>query len=111
MAYRTIRYHVADGVAVITLDRPDRLNAFTPDMRLDLVAAFDEVDADDAVRVVIVTGEGRAFCAGADLAGGTSSFDHGDQTSARQPDPDSGGLLTLRIFRCLKPVIAAINGP
>jgi enoyl-CoA hydratase/carnithine racemase len=111
MAYSTIRYDVADGIAVITLHRPDRLNAFTPDMRLDLLAAFDEVDADDAVRVVIVTGEGRAFCAGADLAGGTSSFDHGDQTSALQPDPDSGGLVTLRIFRCLKPVIAAINGP
>lgn len=118
--YETIDYAVADRIATITLDRPDRLNAFTVQMQRDLCAAFDAIDADDDVRVVIVTGRGRGFCAGADLGGGGDTFNTdaaaGDgAVSGGGPDPmdhrDEGGLVTLRIFRCTKPVIAAINGP
>lgn len=105
MEYTTIAYGVADGVATITLDRPDRLNAFTEEMGDELIAAFDRIDADDDVRAVVVTGRGRGFCAGADLEGG-GRFDYGDEDRR-----DGGGLVTLRIYDCLKPVIAAINGP
>ncbi len=123
MACEQIRYDVADGIATITLDRPDKLNAFTPTMMRELIAAFDAVDADDAVRCVIVTGEGRAFCAGADLSAGAKTFDYENRGDTSPVGPngelryysesarDGGGRLTLRIFECLKPVIAAINGP
>jgi enoyl-CoA hydratase/carnithine racemase len=108
-AFEHITYAVADHVATITLNRPDKLNAFTPTMALELIAALDVVDADDAVRAVVVTGAGRGFCAGADLSGGgdTFSYAEGDEAAHR----DGGGLVTLRIFECLKPVIGAINGP
>jgi len=112
MEYTQIAYEVGDGVATITLDRPDRMNAFTPTMMQELVDAFDRADADDDVRVVIVTGRGRAFCAGADLGGGASTFDaSATGGSRRQGVPrDMGGRVTLRIFECTKPVIAAMNG-
>ncbi len=111
----------ADRIATITLNRPDRMNAFNAQMRADLVAAFDITDADDAVRAVIVTGAGRAFCAGADLANAAKTFDYASRADAlreaarvRTPDGDvyrdGGGLTTLRIFRSVKPVIAAVNG-
>jgi enoyl-CoA hydratase/carnithine racemase len=103
------RYEVADGIATITLSRPDRLNAFTPVMRDELVRIFDEVTRDDAVRVAIVTGEGRAFCAGADLGSGGGTFDRGARRLSEYRD--GGGEVALAIFRCRKPVIAAINGP
>lgn len=120
MTYEFIRYDVRNGIATITLNRPDRLNAVTFAMVDELIAAFDEVDADDDVRGVIVTGEGRGFSAGADLTGGNTFgkrqppeqpgadgvLDYSDQNSR-----DRGGVLTLRIFACLKPVVAAINGP
>ena len=112
MEHTQIAYEVDDGVATITLDRPDRLNAFTPTMMKELIDAFDRVDADDDVRAVIVTGRGRAFCAGADLGGGAKTFD-ADAKGERRRDTiprDSGGRVTLRIFECTKPVIAAING-
>ena len=113
MAYEQIITETADGVLTITLNRPDKLNAFTPRMMHELIDAFDHADSDDAVRVVIVTGAGRAFCAGADLSGGSGTFDH---TQSGEPDTvdthrDGGGLVTLRIFESKKPVIAAINGP
>jgi len=111
MTYTTIDYQVDGAVATITLDRPDRLNAFNLDMYSDLLNALDEVDADDAVRALIVTGRGRGFCAGADLGGGSRTFDHGDAPPGRHAPRDAGGIVSLRIFRCLKPVIAAINGP
>lgn len=117
MEFAAIRYDVDNGVATITLNRPDKLNAYNRDMGREIIAAFDEVDRDDAVRAVIVTGAGRAFCAGADLSGGAKTFDYaarGSLTSADLSDDsarDGGGRLTLRIFECLKPVIAAINGP
>ncbi len=123
MDYEQIRYAVSDGIATITLNRPDKLNAFTAQMMHEMIDAFDRVDADDDVRAVIVTGEGRAFCAGADLSGGAKTFDYenrgddspvgpnGELRYSSESARDGGGRLTLRIFECLKPVIAAINGP
>ncbi|HEY2189474.1 MAG TPA: crotonase/enoyl-CoA hydratase family protein [Caldimonas sp.] len=115
----TTRYDVADGIATITLYRPDKLNAYNGQMRTEIAALFDEADADDAVRAVIVTGAGRAFCAGADLSSGGDTFDR----NAPQHQPyleklrtesgvyrDGGGTNTLRIYESLKPVIGAING-
>ncbi|RDK09192.1 crotonase/enoyl-CoA hydratase family protein [Cupriavidus lacunae] len=111
-SFETLRYAVEDGVATITLHRPDQFNAFTAQMMHELIAAFDATDADDNVRAVIVTGSGRAFCAGADLSGGSSTFDFEKRYGA-SPDTahrDGGGRVSLRIFRSLKPVIAAVNG-
>ncbi|MEO8966893.1 MAG: crotonase/enoyl-CoA hydratase family protein [Solirubrobacteraceae bacterium] len=108
-----ILVQVTDRVMEITLNRPDRLNAWTPRMGHELIAALDAADADDGVRAVIVTGAGRGFCAGADLAGGGDTFDSSRRTGAdgdRMPR-DGGGELTLRVFECTKPVIAAVNGP
>jgi len=118
LTFETLLYAVDDGIATITLNRPEKLNAFTAEMMAEMIAAFDLTDADDDVRAVIVTGAGRAFCAGADLSAGAATFDH--RASA---DPirvaarlggvqrDGGGRLTLRIYDSLKPVIAAVNGP
>lgn len=125
--FETVRLETdADGIATITLDRPDRLNAFNRTMLDDLVAAFDATDADDAVRAVVMTGSGRAYCAGADLAAGGATFDYeqrggwsgGDSPvradgSVDWSNPavrDGGGILSLRIFASRKPVIGAING-
>lgn len=115
----TTHYNVKQGIATITLNRPDKLNAYNPQMREELLALFDETDADDNVRVVVITGAGRGFCAGADLSSGGSTFDRkagsGDPSreSLRVGDVyrDGGGTNTLRIFESLKPVIGAINGP
>jgi Enoyl-CoA hydratase (EC 4.2.1.17) len=129
--FETIRLSVSEGIATIELHRPDRLNAFTGRMMQELIAAFDATDGDDAVRAVIVTGAGRAFCAGADLSEGASTFDYAarsDRPAAEagaggpiRPDGtvdyaheavrDGGGRVALRIFESLKPVIAAVNGP
>ncbi len=125
--FESILTEISDGILTITLNRPDRMNAFTTVMMKEMVAAFDMADADDAIRAVIVTGSGdRAFCAGADLGTGGATFDY-----AKRPDRlehgspfkddgsvdfshesvrDNGGRLTLRIFNCKKPVIGAING-
>jgi enoyl-CoA hydratase/carnithine racemase len=104
-----IRYAVSDRVATITLDRPDKLNAYTPEMRDRLVDVFTAVDRDDSVRVAVVTGAGRAFCAGADLSGDRgNTFSHPDVRLADYRD--GGGRVALSIFRCRKPIIAAING-
>jgi enoyl-CoA hydratase/carnithine racemase len=111
MNFQDIRYDVADHVLTITLNRPDRLNAFTPTMGRELIEAFDQADADDDVRAIIVTGEGRGFCAGADLAGGGETFDWRDRQEADEIPRDGGGRVTLRIYESTKPVIAAINGP
>ena len=113
----TLLYKVDDGIATVTLNRPQKMNAFTAQMRDDLVAVFDETDADDAVRVVIVTGAGKAFCAGADLSSGGKTFDYAARGDAARDAykvgdvyRDGGGLATLRIYKSLKPVIGAING-
>ena len=117
-SFETLGYGVEDGVATITLNRPDKLNAFNTQMMKDLIAAFDVTDGDDAVKAVIVTGAGRAFCAGADLSAGGETFDYdkrgGEDRAARTREGvqrDGGGLVSLRIFDSLKPVIGAINGP
>jgi enoyl-CoA hydratase/carnithine racemase len=125
--FETIETAVEDGILTIALNRPDRLNAFTPVMMKELIAAFDAADGDDAVRAVIMTGTGRAYCAGADLGAGGATFDYAkradrlEQGSPVRADGsvdyshpgvrDGGGRLTLRIFNCKKPVIGAINGP
>ncbi|MEA2470089.1 MAG: hypothetical protein QOE38_1088, partial [Thermoleophilaceae bacterium] len=110
MDYEQIRYEVADSVLTITLNRPDRLNAFTPTMLAELLDVFDRAEADDDVRAVIVTGAGRGFCAGADLEAGGGTFDYRERGVEDDVPRDGGGRLTLRIFESKKPVIAAING-
>jgi enoyl-CoA hydratase/carnithine racemase len=102
---------INDGVLTITLNRPERLNAWTYQMAQELHVAFDQADADDAVRAVIVTGAGRAFCAGADLERGGETFDMSDRKVTGGIPEDEGGVFTLRVFESTKPVIAAVNGP
>ncbi|MCB0991798.1 MAG: crotonase/enoyl-CoA hydratase family protein [Acidimicrobiales bacterium] len=121
--YETITLDVEDNIATITLNRPDRLNAFTAKMMAEMISAIDETDANDDVRAVIVTGAGRGFCAGADLSEGANTFDYDNRSDASERDQqrgdddalerlrDGGGRLTLRLFESRKPLIAAINGP
>jgi enoyl-CoA hydratase/carnithine racemase len=125
MAYEQIVADVKDNILTITLNRPEKLNAFTGTMMNEMIDAFARASRDDEVRAIVVTGAGRAFCAGADLSGGASTFDYNSRTD--RPDRqagsggtinwsderlrDGGGRLTLAIFDCLKPVIAAVNGP
>src|SRR5919197_4617020 len=111
MNFEEIRYDVADRVLTITLNRPERLNAFTPTMGRELIEAFDAADADDEIRAIVVTGAGRGFCAGADLGGGGSTFDWRERQTEDEIPRDGGGQVTLRIYDSTKPVIAAINGP
>jgi enoyl-CoA hydratase/carnithine racemase len=111
-SYESILYDVADGVATITLNRPEKLNAFNAKMLSEILDALDKVDADDDVRALIVAGAGRGFCAGADLSGGSETFSKGvDNSKADSFDRDGGGLLTLRLYDLKKFTIAAINGP
>lgn len=115
--FHAIRYEVDAAVATITLNRPEKLNLFDVDMRLELLCAIDLADGDDAIRAIIVTGAGAAFCAGADVSRGASTFDpaaRGDRESdnivVNGIVRDGAGQIALRIFRCRKPVIGAING-
>lgn len=117
-SFETLLYSVEEGVATITLNRPEKLNAFTARMMKELIEVFDLTDADDGVRAVIVTGSGRAFCAGADLSGGGGTFDRSSPQAVEREEGkvgdvyrDGGGRVTLRIYESLKPVIAAVNGP
>jgi enoyl-CoA hydratase/carnithine racemase len=124
-SYTQIALDIDGPIATITLDRPEKLNAFTGTMMAEIIAAFDETDANDAVRAVIVTGRGRAFCAGADLSAGAATFDYeklgsrgdsavredGSVDYSHPSTRDGGGQVTMRIFRSLKPVICAVNGP
>ena len=126
LPYGQILYEVSDNILTITLNRPEKLNAFTNQMMVEMLDALDRADADDEVRAIIVTGAGRGFCAGADLSAGGRAFDFAaredrpEKQGAIRPDGsvdwsnesvrDGGGRLTLRIFRCLKPIIAAVNG-
>ena len=109
MPFETLTTELDQRVLTVTLNRPDRMNALTEKMLVELLQVFDEIDQNDEIRVAIVTGAGRAFCAGADLGGGGGTFDHSEEEAARE-HRDGGGLGTLRIFECKKPVIAAING-
>ena len=119
MNFETIKYEVKDKILTITLNRPDRLNAFTGQMMNDLISAFDSASNDDEVRVVIVTGEGRGFCAGADLGAGEATFNRDENPRVKKTEDaddlewlrDGGGRTTLAIYDCSKPIIAAINGP
>ena len=112
MDYQDITLDIADGIATITLNRPDKLNAFTGKMMHEIIDAFDRTDSDDSVKAVIVTGAGKGFCAGADLSSGGDTFAKGgSDIQTKQGVPrDGGGLVSLRIFNSLKPVIGAING-
>ena len=111
--FSQIQYSVSENIATITLNRPEKLNAFTNKMLHEIIAAFDLTDEDDSVRAVIVTGAGRAFCAGADLSLGGETFSRGgsDVQGVGGVPRDGGGLVSLRIFNSKKPVIGAINGP
>lgn len=109
VTYEQIAYEVEDGIATITLDRPEQMNAYTMRMHEELIDALDRADADDDVRVIIFTGRGRAYCAGADLSEGGAAFSAGDDLAMADYE-DGGGLLTRRIFASPKPVIGAING-
>ena len=119
MKFETIKYEDKANILTITLNRPDRLNAFTGQMMNDLISAFDSASHDDEVRVVIVTGEGRGFCAGADLGAGEATFNRDENPRTKKTDDeenlewlrDGGGRTTLAIYDCSKPIIAAINGP
>ena len=112
MEFQDITYDVSDGIATITLHRPDKMNAFTGRMMHEIISALDQTDADDNVKAVIFTGAGRAYCAGADLSSGGETFAKGgSDVQTKQGVPrDGGGLVSLRIFNSLKPVIGAING-
>jgi enoyl-CoA hydratase/carnithine racemase len=113
VTYEQIKYEAKDGILTITLNRPDKLNAFTGTMLKELLDAMDKADRDDDVRAIVFTGAGRGFCAGADLSGGANTFN----AENRGTDPgldghrDGGGLFTLRLYDSLKPTIAACNGP
>lgn len=112
MTYECLLFEVTDGVATITLHRPEKMNAVTGQMRDELIDAFDRVSTDPDILAVVVTGSGRAFCAGADVSGGAKTFDATERGWAEDVDEfrDGGGLITLKIFECTKPVIAAVNG-
>jgi len=107
--YEQILYDVDANILTLTLNRPDKLNAFTGTMMSEMIDALDHADADDNVKAIIITGAGRGFCAGADLASGGNTFNADSAGAGLQPD--SGGRLTLRLFDCKKPVISACNGP
>ncbi|MGD0190611.1 MAG: crotonase/enoyl-CoA hydratase family protein [Rhizomicrobium sp.] len=125
MHYEQIKTEVKDNILTLTLNRPDKLNAFTGTMMNEMIDAFGKASADDQIRAIIVTGAGRAFCAGADLSAGAATFDYDARTD--RPDRkagsgtaidwsdervrDGGGRLTLAMFECTKPIIAAVNGP
>ncbi|WP_416898243.1 MAG: crotonase/enoyl-CoA hydratase family protein [Minwuia sp.] len=112
MTYEQILYDVEDNILTITLNRPEKLNAFTEQMRTEVMDALDRADADDEVKAIIFTGAGRGYCAGADLSRGGGTFDYSKRGyAAGEVVRDGGGLMTLRIYQCKKPVIGAINGP
>src|SRR5438132_3175879 len=109
--FEQITAELAERILTITLNRPERLNAWTPTMCRELIEAFDRADADDEVGAIIITGAGRGFCAGADLVAGGDTFNARARGSGQDQPEDNGGQFALRIFNSLKPVIAAINGP
>lgn len=112
MTFEMIGYSVEDGILTITLNRPDKMNAITSPMREELIEAFARADRDPEVRVIVVTGSGKAYCAGADVSGGTKTFDPQARGWADNVEEfrDGGGQITLQIFSSTKPVIGAING-
>jgi enoyl-CoA hydratase/carnithine racemase len=111
MSYENILYEVEDGILTITLNRPEMLNAFNGGMMADLMQAFDNADADDDVHAIIITGAGRGFCAGQDLSAGEKTWEGHEERLEETEQGDGGGELSRRLFRCLKPIIVAFNGP
>ena len=114
MEYKNILLEQQDNIAVLSLNRPNKLNAFTFSMMEEMIAALDALDADDSVHALIITGKGRAFCAGADLSSGQDTFNPSfDNFAVQESDfrRDSGGILTLRMYKFLKPIVMACNGP
>lgn len=111
MNYEQILYEKAGPVLTLTLNRPDKLNAYTAQMQTEMIHALDAADADDEIRAIIVTGAGRGYCAGADLSGGGNTFNNDAPGRTGGLRRDGGGVLTLRLFECLKPIISACNGP
>jgi len=112
IAYETLLTDLSEGVLTLTLNRPDKLNAYNPAMQRDLMDAFARINREDDVRAVVVTGAGRAFCAGADISGGSDAFRvWNDSDDRAKPVRRAGDSITTAIYDCLKPVIAAINGP
>ena len=109
LKYETLLTDLADGVMTVTLNRPDKLNAFNTAMSRDLIDFFGKVNALDEVRAIVVTGAGRAFCAGADISGGSGAFQIWNDGSKPQKR-EAKDSITLAIFNCLKPIVAAING-
>ena len=114
MDFKTITLEQHDNLAVLLLNKPEKLNAFTFLMMEELISALDSIEADDSLKAVIITGAGRVFCAGADLSSGKDAFNPSFDSFAVTKDDfrrDSGGILTLRMYRFLKPIIFACNGP
>ena len=114
MDYKNILLEQRDNIAVLSLNRPNKLNAFTFSMMEEMIDALDALDADDNVHALIITGKGRAFCAGADLSSGQETFNPSfDDFAVQESDfrRDSGGILTLRMYKFLKPIVIACNGP
>ena len=114
MDFQNILLEQRDNIAVLFLNRPNKLNAFTFSMMEEIISALDFLEADDSVHAVIITGKGRAFCAGADLSSGQETFNPSFDDFAVQENDfrrDSGGILTLRMYKFLKPIVVACNGP
>tara|TARA_B100000959_G_C14898307_1_gene589731 strand:- start:173 stop:1042 length:870 start_codon:yes stop_codon:yes gene_type:complete len=111
MEFANILYELEDGILTITLNRPEMLNAFNGGMMSDLMAAFDEADEDDDVQAIVITGAGRGFCAGQDLSAGEKTWEGHEERLAETELGDGGGELSRRLFRSLKPIIVAFNGP
>lgn len=106
--YQTIKTELKDGVLTIFLNRPDQLNSYTHQMNQELIEVYQSADSNDEVRVIVVTGEGRAFCAGMDLSEGGSTF---SSSGISEDFRDPGGQVSLQVYKLRKPIIAAINGP
>ena len=114
MDFKNILLEQRENIAVLFLNRPNKLNAFTFSMMEEIISALDSLEADDSVHAVIITGKGRAFCAGADLSSGQDTFNPSfDDFAVQESDfrRDSGGILTLRMYKFLKPIVVACNGP
>jgi len=107
MKYQCINWEIEDNILTLTLNRPEKLNAFNPQMLDELLSALDNANHQDEVRAIIITGAGKGFCAGADLSGGQESF---EKMGAAEDHRDGGGILALAMYNCQKPLIAAVNG-
>ena len=114
MDFKNIILELRDNIAILFLNRPNKLNAFTIPMMEDIISALDKIESEDEIKAVVLSGKGRAFCAGADLSSGENTFNPSfDDFAVKEGDfrKDSGGILTLRMYKFLKPIVVACNGP